>query len=116
MSRSIGEYLSERLRLLREWRSLAEKVAVIARELIPGAEIYVFGSAVTGRIAGSSDIDILVIVPGNYSEREVHTYLAIKLEEVLGTLSYILDLHVVRKENVNKPPYMWWLGKSVKIG
>lgn len=115
MSKGIGEYISERLRLLKEWKSLVDRVVVIARELVPDAEVYVFGSCVTGRFTGSSDIDVLVVVPDSYHERDVHVYLVVKLEEALGNLSHILDIHVTRRGNANKPPYNWWLRKSIKV-
>lgn len=55
------------------------------------------------------------MVPDNLSEREIHTYLSMKLEEHLGSLSHILDLHIARRENIDKPPYKWWIKNSVKI-
>lgn len=115
MSRSIGEYLSRRLSVLREWKNLAERVARIIKELIPNAEVYVFGSIVAGRITGSSDLDILIVIPNDLCERDIHTYLSIKLEEALNSTSYIVDLHVVRRENLNKPPYTWWIKRALRI-
>jgi len=55
------------------------------------------------------------VVPDNLSEREIHTYLSMKLEEHLGSLSHILDLHIAHRENIDKPPYKWWIKNSVKI-
>lgn len=107
--------MAKRISLFREWEKIAGRVALIVKQLIPEAEVYVFGSVVTGKVTGSSDIDVLVVVPGNLSEREIHTYLSMKLEEHLGPLSYIIDLYVTYGENLDKPPYKWWIKNSVRI-
>ncbi len=59
----VGEEVMEpmrRIRLLRDWRSLINEVSPILRKY--GAECYVFGSVVTGRVTGSSDVDILLVI------------------------------------------------------
>lgn len=107
--------MAKRMRMLREWRDIVSRAARIVKQLIPEAEVYAFGSAVTGRVTGSSDIDVLVVVPNNLSERETHTYLSNKLEEHLGSTSYILDLHIVRREDLDSSPYMWWIERAARI-
>lgn len=115
MSRSIGEYLVSRINTLKNWRNAVSIVAGVIKRVLPEAELYVFGSVVTDKITGASDIDLLVAIPSNFSEREIYIHLATKLEEQLGSASYIVDLHVVHKERLDKPPYTWWLKNSIKI-
>lgn len=52
-----------RLRMLREWRLWVERIANVAKELIPDAEVYVIGSVVKGDYVGGSDVDVLIISP-----------------------------------------------------
>ncbi len=115
MSRDIGKWLQRRISILKNWREFVKKVVAIIKEIVPSVEVYVFGSVVSGEITGSSDIDVLVVVPDEVNLRKVHLDIVLKLEDVLGEDSYILDIHVVKKCDVDKPPYVWWLRKAVKI-
>jgi len=115
LSRRFGEWLSKRLHLLRNWRSIVDSVASVLKDTIPGVEVYVFGSVVEGRVTGASDIDLLVVIPENYSELETHLTLSRILEDRLGDKTHIIDLHVIRRSKLAKPPYKWWLKKSHKI-
>ena len=47
---------------LRDYKVVAEKVKVLAEEILGDVQVYVFGSVVEGRVTASSDIDVLVIV------------------------------------------------------
>lgn len=51
----------ERLKLLRDWRVWATKIAAEFRRIMSDAEVYVFGSVVEGSAHGGSDVDILVV-------------------------------------------------------
>ncbi|MEB3859901.1 MAG: nucleotidyltransferase domain-containing protein [Desulfurococcales archaeon] len=55
------KYSDRTLKLLKNYKAVAELVKEVIRSLDPGAEVYVFGSTVTGKYTGASDIDILVI-------------------------------------------------------
>jgi len=110
--KSIGGYIAKRINIIKEWRNVANGVAQIIKQITPRVEVYVFGSTVAGRVTGSSDIDILVVVPDNLSEREINTHLSVELEERLGSLSHIPDLHIARRENIDKPPYKRWFKNS----
>ncbi|MCY0867677.1 MAG: hypothetical protein OWQ48_00375 [Desulfurococcus sp.] len=58
---------------------------------------------------------MLVAIPGNLSERETHVLLSRILEDKLGSIAFMIDLHVVSKERLSKLPYSWWLKKSRRI-
>jgi len=69
---SISEIMVERARMPREWTKYVEAIAKAVREVLPEARVYVFGSAVSGRAVGSSDVDILVVaekLPKSHLER-----------------------------------------------
>ena len=57
----ILEVKLERLKMLREWRRWAEKLAREFKHILGEVEVYAFGSAVEGRMMGGSDVDILVV-------------------------------------------------------
>lgn len=115
MSRSVGNSLLNRMRILRNWHVVADRVAGIVSQRIPSVEVYAFGSIVEGKVTGASDIDLLIAVPDDHDELEAYIELSKMLEEQLGSTAYIVDLHVVCKNNIDKPPYKWWLGKSIRI-
>ncbi len=50
----------ERARMVREWEVYVERIARAAKELMPDAEIYFFGSVMKGEATGGSDVDILI--------------------------------------------------------
>ncbi|AEA12994.1 DNA polymerase, beta domain protein region [Thermoproteus uzoniensis 768-20] len=50
---------------LRRWREYARAVMRAARDLVPGARVYVIGGVAEDRTTVLSDIDILIIIPGN---------------------------------------------------
>jgi len=49
------------LEVLKDYMEVAKRVKGIVQTIDPNAKVYVFGSAVSGRLTASSDIDILVI-------------------------------------------------------
>ena len=55
---------------LRRWWEYAERVARAAKDLPPGAEVYVIGGVAEGRVTVLSDIDALVAVPGGTPSSE----------------------------------------------
>lgn len=116
MQKNFGEWLSKRLHTLRNWHNLANTIAKILKNTIPDIEVYVFGSILEeDKITGSSDIDILVAIPENHDEAKTHLILSKTLEDKLGNTAHLIDLHVVHKNKLNKPPYKWWLKKHHKI-
>ncbi|GBC69066.1 hypothetical protein HRbin01_00757 [archaeon HR01] len=68
---SFMDTVRKRAEIVRSWREHVYGVAKAVKELLPDAEIYVFGSAVAGDLIASSDIDILVVsekIPGGLFE------------------------------------------------
>ncbi|MGC9170800.1 MAG: nucleotidyltransferase domain-containing protein [Thermoproteus sp.] len=45
-----------------------------ARDLVPGVRVYVIGGVAEGRTAVLSDIDILIIIPGNVAINKSKLY------------------------------------------
>ena len=107
--------MARRLRALKDWRKLAEAAAEKLRELWPGVEVYVFGSVVKGRIAGASDIDLLVVLPDGVDGLRSHVEIVKVLEDELGDLAYLIDVHVVGRSELEREPYKWWFRNSIKI-
>ena len=94
----------ERIRLLRDWRSLISKVLPILRKY--AVEAYVFGSVVTGRVTGSSDLDILLVIEDG-DPLDVKVRVIEEIEDTFGELAYLLDIKVVNARDKDKPPYVW---------
>ncbi|MEM4886117.1 MAG: nucleotidyltransferase domain-containing protein [Thermofilum sp.] len=51
-----------RLEMLLEWREHLPTLAEAAKEAFGEAEVYIFGSAVEGKLTADSDIDVLVVL------------------------------------------------------
>ncbi len=116
MSRDIGEWVRRRLSILQNWRDFVKKVVRIVKEVVPEAEVYVFGSVLESKVTGSSDIDILVVVPDDVDLKKTYLDIVLRLEDAVGEDSYLLDVHIVRKSDVERPPYAWWLRRAVRVG
>ncbi|ADI31261.1 nucleotidyltransferase domain-containing protein [Staphylothermus hellenicus] len=116
MSRNFGKWLSKRRQVLRNWDSIAKTIAYILKKVMPDImEIYVFGSVVDGKFTGASDLDLLIVIPEKYDESKTYILFNKILEEKLGEIAYMIDLHIINKNKLAKPPYTWWLKKSYKI-
>ena len=115
MSPDYGKWLSRHLYLLRNWRDVVRRVAEVVSSLYPGSEVYVFGSVVEGRVTGASDIDVIVVLPQGVKELDAYINISKALEDSMGSDSYVVDLHVVEKSYCDKPPYVWWLKRAVRV-
>lgn len=101
--------------MLGNWDKLSHAIAYILKEVVPDVEVYAFGSVLEGRVTGTSDLDLLIAIPDDLNERETHVLLSRMLEDKLGSAAFMIDLHVVNKGRLGKPPYSWWLKRSRRI-
>ena len=83
------------LEYLKNYRKVAELVKDIIRRIDPEAEIYVFGSVVTGRFIGASDIDILVVTNAIDKKYEM-------IVEVYKSTEAPIELHIVTPQQFKK--------------
>ncbi len=63
----------ERAEIVKRWREHVRRIAQSARRILGDVDIYVFGSAVEGRITASSDVDLLIVcekAPKDFEEYE----------------------------------------------
>ncbi|GAB6947469.1 nucleotidyltransferase domain-containing protein [Vulcanisaeta sp. JCM 16161] len=101
-----------RIRLLRDWKSLINEVSPILRRY--GVECYVFGSVVMGRVTGSSDVDILLVIDGG-DPLDVKVRVIEEIEDRFGDLAYLFDVKVVNARDRDRPPYAWFLRNAVRV-
>lgn len=80
---------------LRNHRKIAELVKNIVRRIDPNAEVYLFGSTVTGKYTGASDIDILVITDNINKKHDI-------IVEVYKSTEAPIELHVVTHQQFQK--------------
>jgi len=92
---------------LLRWREYAPLVAEAVKEVLGGAEVYVFGSAAEGRLTASSDIDIAVVVdevPKSAFERAGIVLEIIERAERRGLPSgYPLEIHLMTRRDETAP-------------
>ncbi len=96
------EALLERARLLRGWRTLAEKAARAAKEARPDAQVYLAGSTARGEEIAASDIDLVIVLPREPTPREAaeiiqHIHDALKLPPL-----HPLEIHVTGPQGLKR--------------
>lgn len=79
-----------------------------------GVECYVFVSVVTGRVTGSSDVDIILVIDRG-DPLDVKVRVIEEIEDRLGDLAYLFDVKVVSARDRDKPPYVWFLRNAVRV-
>ena len=97
--RRLWERRAEELRNL--WATL-ERLRARARELDPGAQVYVFGSFARGTHRPDSDVDVLVVTSLAETE-EGRLYVRAELGRILSPYSPI-ELHIATPEQ-----FAWYL-------
>jgi predicted nucleotidyltransferase len=84
------EFGRKRLEQLKDYKRVAREVKEIVQEHFGKADVYVFGSVVSGESTASSDIDILVVAD-NVSREEAY-----KLKtKIHGAVGAPVELHIV---------------------
>lgn len=78
---------------LRDYKVVAEKVKVLAEEILGDVQVYVFGSVVEGKVTASSDIDVLVIVK-EMDDEKIYRFKSL----VYSSLDAPLEVHVTSSE------------------
>ena len=81
--------------LLRSYRSVLRKVKEVIHRIDPSAEIYVFGSIVTGKYTGASDIDVLVITNNIDKKYDI-------MVEVYRETDAPVELHIVTRDQYRR--------------
>ncbi|MEM4420382.1 MAG: nucleotidyltransferase domain-containing protein [Candidatus Caldarchaeum sp.] len=85
--------------MVRHWREYVGVLAEAVRKVLGDADVYVFGSVVTGESVASSDVDVLIVserVPESMLERGA---LKVEVERVAELPVYHpFELHIVRPD------------------
>ena len=105
-------------KFVRDWRFWCDAIAEAAVAVLGECEVYVFGSVVWGRVAGGSDVDVLIVadrLPGDFRVRGV---LKAEIERRAGLpLYHPFELHLVtRGEAEGNPIYRRVLRCGVRVG
>jgi predicted nucleotidyltransferase len=76
----------ERAKLLRSWKDWVGRILEASREILsPNLKgVYVFGSAITGRLTAASDIDILIVAENLPKSARARSQLRMEIEERAG--------------------------------
>ncbi len=111
-------WVRRRIEYLKMWREHVARLARAVRDIEPQAKVYVFGSIARGVATVLSDVDVLVVVPGRRSDRELRR---IKLEIFSRAVDvyrvpwdYPFDIHVVDEGRLEE--YLKRIDKLVSIG
>jgi predicted nucleotidyltransferase len=106
-----ADLLAERAWIVRRWKDYMPSIVRAARALIPGARVYVFGSAIKGTTVGGSDVDILITsgkVPRSNADR---AKLKVEIEEISGLPPYHpFEFHIADEDEAK-----WYLQRIKEI-
>ena len=111
-----GGWIRHRIEYLRKWRHYVSLLARSVRELLPGAEVYVFGGAAEDRLTVLSDVDVLVVVDRELNQREKWK---LKADIIWNATKYgfpwdyPVDLHIVSRREL--PRYLRHAKKLVRV-
>ena len=86
-----------RLLLLREWKSVVNRVVEIVKKIYPEAEIYLIGGVAENRITINSDIDVAIVFKSSLSKEnkiEILTNLWNLIDNVIP-MYYPLEIHIL---------------------
>ena len=88
----------ERTKMLRRWRDWVGRILEASREVLSSnlRGVYVFGSAVSGRLVAASDIDILIVAENLPRSARERSRLRMEIEERAGLPEvHPFELHLV---------------------
>jgi len=104
-----------RARMLGKWRRWVREIARVAKELLPGAEVYVVGSVARGDYVAGSDVDVLLVSPAVSRRAVERGRIKALIEERLGLPYYHpFEIHVLTPEEAE--PYLRRARRVIKVG
>lgn len=104
--------LKARAEMVKEWRKYIHTLVKAIKKVLPSAEVYIFGSAITGKATALSDIDILIIA-SNLPKTNIERAQIKALIEDEAKLPYHhpFQIHLTTKEEAR--PYLRRAGKNI---
>lgn len=103
MSKNYLKILMKRADIVRNWKNAVKKVAKAISDVLPDAEMYVFGSAVKRRITASSDIDLLIFSEKIPEKNIAKMKIILEIENKAKLPEYHpFEFHLVNKRKKNQ--------------
>ncbi|BDB99149.1 nucleotidyltransferase family protein [Saccharolobus caldissimus] len=101
----------EKIKFLRNWREALRKL-----NLERFKEVYVFGSVVSGKITGASDIDLILVIKRGEDKNKALIGFFDEVESKLGEkASYLFDVKVIYEDEKELPLYKFFLRDAVRV-
>lgn len=87
-----------RFKALLDWRRHLPNLVKAVREVLPDAELYVFGSALRDELTANSDVDVLIVSKRAFgrNRHKIVTAIEEKLEN-----PEIFEIHLVTRDKVS---------------
>jgi predicted nucleotidyltransferase len=103
----------ERAKILKNWKGWVNKIVDASKEVLSSdlVGIYIFGSAVTGKLVASSDVDLLIVVKNLSKSAFVRSEIKEKIERK-ANLPFVhpFEIHLVSEDEAKI--YFRHIGKS----
>lgn len=90
------KYGYRRYLLLKNWRSIVQRLLRTVCRALGDAEVYVFGSVVEGRFTVASDIDVLIVSSRVEESEKFAVELQLLIEDELKLPPGLVHLHVAK--------------------
>jgi len=107
----------ERLEILKNWKEYVKRITGATEKLFKDYEVYVFGSAIKGRLTAASDIDVLVITENLPKKILERARVKEKIERLAGLPPYHpIQLHLLTKDEARHSSiYSEIIKESIRI-
>ena len=115
----------ERAKVLRSWRGWLERIVGASREVLSSKlmGVYLFGSAVTGRLVAASDVDVLIVAKDLPRAALARSQIRAEIEERAGLPQvHPFEIHLVDLEEAEiyfkhiERLVKLYEGESVEVG
>jgi hypothetical protein len=99
----IYEIGKERYELVKKFEEYLTPIKKAAVQLLPDAVVYLFGSALTGKLVAASDIDILIVTEKSFTNQRERGAIVLGIEDSVG-LPFVhpFEFHLMSKEEFKR--------------
>ena len=74
----------ERYKIIKNHQQYLEPIKNACLELLPNAKVFLFGSALSGKLVAASDIDILIVSKKHFNTQLERAEIVIGIEDKVG--------------------------------
>ncbi|MGC9779522.1 MAG: nucleotidyltransferase domain-containing protein [Candidatus Heimdallarchaeota archaeon] len=99
----IYEIGKERYKLIKKYKQYLEPIKSACLQLLPKAKIFLFGSALSGKLVAASDIDILIVTEREFKNQRERASIILRIEDKVS-LPFVhpFEFHLMSTPEYNR--------------